>query len=252
MEYDRAINGFQWVVAFQEVCQTVQDRSARIFFLPLLALLSIGISGCSNQGDYGRHDPSLLSKTYTSTLSTAQHFLGEERDYDLPLTASEDALRTRADDLRSIPFAGVLAEVVPPSGSDGYSHVAAITENLKVDHQRFGSFVEAARKVMQIDEARANRLEGLDALTARRQLHAATERRGRNDLLIRNGIRTMRERSAKYRQTLLHLPVEQPDVPLGELQAAYEAFHEDVVQFHSEIDQRAHMKLGASSKTLKK
>ena len=240
------------VAAFQEVHQGVQDRPASIFSYCLLVVIAFGVAACSDQGDYGRHDPSLFSKTYTSSLAAAHHYLGEEQDYDLPLTASEDALRTRALDMASIPFAGVAAQNPVPMGGDGFAHVAAIVHDVKVDHQRFSSFIEAARKVMQIDEARADRLKGLDALTAKRQLFAATQRRGRNELLIREGVRTIRERSNTYRELLVQLPVERPDIPLGELQTAYEAFHEDVVQFHGEIDQRVHMRLGASGKTFKK
>ena len=227
----------------------MQDRPVTIFSYSLLAVIAFGVTGCSDQGDYGRHDPSLFSKTYTSSIASARHYLGEERDYDLPLTASEDALRTRALDMAAIQYIGIAAQIIPSPDGDGFSHVAAIIEDVKVDHQRFSSFVEAARKVMQIDEARADRLHGLDALTARRQSTAATERRGRNNQLMRDGVRTMRERSKTYRELLVQLPVERPDVPLGELQTAYEAFHEDVVQFHGEIDQRAHMKLGQSARS---
>ncbi len=226
----------------------MQDRPASIFSYTLLAVMAFGIAGCTDQGDYGRHDPSLFSKTYTSSIASVRHYLGEEQDYDLPLTASEDALRTRAYDMASIQMIGVVAEIIPARGGDGFARVAAIIEDVKVDHQRFLHFVEAARKVMAIDEARAIRLKGLDALTARRQSFAANERRGRNDLLIREGVRAMRERSTKYRELLVQLPVERPEVPLGELQSAYEGFHEEVVLFHGEIDQRAHMRLGESRK----
>ncbi len=224
----------------------MQDRPASIFSYILLEAMAFGIAGCTDQGDYGRHDPSLFSKTYTSSIASARHYLGEEQDYDLPLTASEDALRTRAYDMASIQMIGVAAEIIPARDGDGFARVAAIIEDVKVDHQRFLRFVEAARKVMAIDEARAIRLKGLDALTARRQSFAANERRGRNDLLIRDGVRAMRERSTKYRELLVQLPVERPEVPLGELQSAYDRFHEEVVLFHGEIDQRAHLQLGES------
>lgn len=210
--------------------------------------MAFSVAGCSDQGDYGRHDPSLFSKTYTSSMGSVRHYLGEEQDYDLPLTASEDALRTRALDMASIQYVGVAAQIIPAHNGDGFSHVAAIIEDVKVDHQRFSRFAEAAKKVMAIDEARAARLKGLDALTARRQSSAADERRGRNNLLIRDGVRAMRERSTDYRELLVQLPVERPQVPLGELQSAYDAFHEEVVLFHGEIDQRAHMRLGQNGK----
>ncbi len=242
------IADIQEVAVFQEVCQGVQDKPATIFSYLLLTSIAFGFSGCSDRGDYGRPDPSLLSKTYTSSIASARHYLGEEQEYDLPLTASEDALRSRALDMASIQYAGVAALVILPRTGDGFSYVAAITQDVKVDHQRFSSFVEAARKVMLIDEARADRLMGLDALTARRQDFAATQRRGRNNLLIREGVRAMRERSAQYRTLLVQLPVERPEVPLLELQTAYDRFHEEVVLFHGEIDQRAHMKLGQTGK----
>ncbi len=230
----------------------MQDRPATIFSYCLLAAMAFGIAGCSDQGDYGRPDPSLFSKTYTSSIASVRHYLGEERDYDLPLTASEDALRIRALDMASIRNIGIVTQFRPAPSGDGFARVAALIADVKVDHQRFSHFVEAAKKVMAIDEARADRLRGLDALTARRQSLAANERRGRNDLLIREGVRSMRERSAEYREQLMHLPVEWPEVPLGELQSAYERFHEEVVLFHGEIDQRAHLRLGDSARQSRK
>ncbi len=202
------------------------------------------VTGCSDRGDLGRHSPSLISKTYTSTLAKAYEVLGEPEDYDLPLTAAEDALRLRAQDMASMGTSGVISQIVRPLHGDGFSRVEAITEDLKVERQRFGRFVEAARQVMRIDQARARVLEGLDAIAARRQKSVAVERRGRNDQIIRQSVRTMRERSLDYQELLKALPVEYPDVPLRELQNAYEAFHEDVVRFHAEIDKYAYMKLG--------
>ncbi|MCP4934283.1 MAG: hypothetical protein GY927_08790 [bacterium] len=238
----------QSVAAFQEVYQGVQDGPATIFFYALLVVMALGVAGCSDRGDYGRHDPSLFSKTYTSSIASARRYLGEEQDYDLPLTASEDALRTRALDMVAIRRTGVVAQIIPARSGDGFAHVAATIEDVKVDHHRFSRFMEAAKKVMAIDEARAGRLKGLDALMSQRQAFAVVERRGRNNLLIRDGVRLMRERSTQYRELLVQLPVERPEVPLGELQSAYDGFHEEVVLFHSEIDQRAHMRLGQNGK----
>jgi len=203
-----------------------------------------GLAACSDRGDLGRSSPSLISKTYTGGLNQARQWLGEEEDYDLPLTAAEDALRKRADDMEAIRYIGVASRVVKTYTGDGYSHVSALTQDLHVDRQRFADFIAAARTVMQIDEARNRRLQGLDALTARRQLSVSLRRRGLNDRLIRNGVRAMRFRARAYKKLLQQLPVEWPQVPLNELQDAYEEFHEDVVRFHGEIDQRAHNRLG--------
>ena len=224
------------------------DRSApqTIFSILSVALL-FGIGGCSDQGDLGRHSPSLLSKTYTSSLVRAKEFLGEDH-YELPLTAAEDALRSRTGDIQSVTSGGVISQIVRPLSGDGYSYVAAIIQDLKVDRQRFDGFTQAARKVMQIDDARAERLSGLDAITARRQRALVEKRRGRNDLLIRNGVRAMRLRSDDYQKNLKQLPIEYPDVPLEEIEEAFELLHEDVVRFHGEIDQHAHQRLGKSGR----
>lgn len=210
--------------------------------------MTFGASGCSDRGDLGRHSPSLVSKVYTGTLAKAKDYLGEDVDADLPLTAAEDALRSRSQDMQSIRYSGVISQIVRAPGGDGFSRVAAMTQDLRVDRQRFASFVEAAGKVMQIDNARRTRLKGLDALTARRQSSMVAERREINDKLIRNSVRAMRERSDNYRQNLQLLPVELPNVPLTELQTAHDDFHEDVVRFHAKIDQRAHGQLGRNAK----
>ncbi len=241
---NHAIDVFQ-----REVLWIVQDRyplrtTSLFFFL----FLPLSLGGCSDQGDLGRHSPSLISTTTTASLNKVRRLLGEEEDYDLPFTAAEDALRSRARDMLAVRYAGLVSQTVPALHGDGFLRVAAIIEDLKVDRQRFAGFVQAARKVMQIDEARYERLAGLDALTARRQASVARKRRARNDELIRNGVRGMRERSLRYRQFMTRLPVEYPDVPLDELQAAFEEFHEDVVRFHAQIDRRAHRLLGTSSR----
>jgi hypothetical protein len=231
----------------QEVPWDVQNRPATRYIFSLLSfLIASATGGCSDRGDLGRHSPSLVTKTYTGAFSKAREFLRVDDDYDLPLTAAEDALRSRAEDLQAISYAGVLAEIVRPPGSDGFSRVEAIVQDVRVDRKRFAGFVEAARQVMLIDDRRHTLLKGLDALTARRQYGIAVKRRGQNNQLIRDGVRTMRERSKNYAETLKYLPVEWPDVPLARLQDAYEDFHEDVVRFHAEIDQKAHMKLGKS------
>ena len=191
----------------------------------------------------------MITRAVAKTYDVAREFVGEEKDYDLPLTASEDALRNRVANLGTIGLVSLLSETAPALGRDGFSRVGSMTDDIKVDHQRFTSFVEAANNVMRIDEARESRLRGVDALTARRQAKLVAERRERNNRLIRNGVRSARERSEQYREILMGLPVEYPDVPLEELQIAYEAFHEDVVRFHAKIDQLAHMKLGASDKS---
>lgn len=227
----------------QEVHQFLQHRSAcRTIAFFILILLPLG--GCSDQGDLGRHSPSLVSQTYTGALNKTKIFLGEDEDYDLPLTAAEDALRTRARDMQSIRYAGIVGQIIPARNGDGFLHVAAIMRDVEVDRQRFKRFGEAARKTMHIDDVRHERLAGLDALTARRQFSVATARRGENNRLIRSGGRAMRKRSRRYRQVLERLPVEYPQVPLASLQAVHEDFHEDVVRFHAEIDQHAHMQLG--------
>ncbi|MCF6198083.1 MAG: hypothetical protein L3J67_01580 [Hyphomicrobiaceae bacterium] len=202
-----------------------------------------GLAACSDRGDLGRSSPSLISKTYMGGLNKARQWLGEEEDYDLPLTAAEDALRKRARDMETIRYVSVATRVAKTYTGDGYSHVSTLTQELHVDRQRFIDFIAAARKVMQIDEARNRRLKGLDALTARRQMSISLKRRGLNDRLIRNGVRTMRARARAYKKLLRQLPVEWPQVPLAELQDVYEDFHEDVVRFHGEIDQRAHNRL---------
>ncbi len=212
-------------------------------------LVLSGLAGCSDRGDLGRSSPSLISQTYTGGYNKARQWLGEEEDYDLPLTAAEDALRMRARDMEAIRYVGVASHVAKSYTGDGYAQVAALTQELKVDRQRFADFVEAARKVMQIDAARSRRLQGLDALTTRRQLSVSLRRRGLNDRLIRNGVRAMRFRTKAYKKLLRQLPVERPEVPLTELRQAYEDFQEDVVRFHGEIDQRAHNRLGRTAST---
>ena len=215
-------------------------------FIALLGLCLPVLTGCANQGDLGRSSPSLLAKTYVSGLNRARHLLGEEEDYDLPLTAAEDALRVRHDDLLALRLAGVVGRVIRAHRGDGFAHVEALIEDLRVDHQQFLAFVTAARKVMRIDEARHRRLADLDALGARRQLLRVRQRRATNDGLIREGVRAMRLRSQAYERLLRDLPLEWPNVPLDELRDAYEKFHEDVVLFHGEIDRRAYEKLGQS------
>ena len=224
----------------------MHDRPlASLRFSTLAVFMALGFSGCSDKGDLGRHSPSLLSKTYTGTLARAKEYLGEDH-YDLPLTAAEDALRSRVRDIQSFASSGVITQIVRARSGDGFSYIEALTQDLKVDRQRFSEFIEAARKTMQIDDARDVRLQGLDAITARRQLAVVMKRRQRNDLLIRNGVRAMRLRSDDYQKTLRQLPVEYPDIPLEGIEAVYELFHEDVVRFHGEIDQHAHKRLGRS------
>ena len=236
------------ILAGREVLRDVQDRSDARYGIPLaLTLVMIIAGGCSDRGDLGRHSPSLVSKTYSSSLAKAKALLRQDEDYDLPLSAAEDALRSRAQDLQSIRYGGVVSQIIRPKSGDGYARVSAITQDLKVERQRFSLFVVAARKVMQIDEARKSRLTGLDALTARQQSAIAKRRRAANDRLIRNGVRSMRERSDEYRLVVRRLPVERPQIPTEELQVAYEELREDVVQFHAEIDHHAHVRLGAKS-----
>ena len=217
----------------------------------LFVVTTLALAACSDRGDLGRHSPSLISRTWTGSLDRARLFLGREEDYDLPLTAAEDALRIRARDMQAISYSGLISQVIPARSGDGFYRVQALIEDLKVERQRFDRFCVAARKVMKIDDARRERLAGLDALTARRQQAVARERRGENDRLIRNAIRLMRRRSGKYRQLLARLPVELPQVPLAELQGAHEAFHEEIVRCHAMIDQHAHRWLGRSRLSLK-
>jgi len=223
--------------------------SCRKFFSVVSAVLVLTIlAGCSDRGDLGRSSPSLISKAYTGGYNKARQWLGEEEDYDLPLTGAEDALRMRAHDMEAIRYIGVASRVVKTYTGDGYAHVAALTQDVQVDRQRFAGFVKAARKVMLIDEARSRRLQGLDALTTRRQLSVSLRRRALNDRLIRDGVRAMRFRTRAYKKLLRQLPVERPEIPLYELREAYEDFQEDVVRFHGEIDQRAHNRLGGSAR----
>ncbi len=210
----------------------------------LLVIVLTALGGCSDRGDFDRHSPSLVSRTYAKALGSIRQFAGEREDYDLPFTAAEDAMRNRVADLLSIRRSGVISQSIRARNGDGYMHIAAITEDIRVERQRFADFVEAARKTMQIDDARAARLAGLDALTARRQASLARERRRQNDRLIRDGVRSMRARSRQYDRIIRRLPVEWPEVPLQEIRNAHEELHEDVVRFHGEIDRHAHMRLG--------
>lgn len=226
----------------------MQDKPALRYIASLFLLLTPLILGGCAEGDLGRHSPSYVSKTVFGALNKARQFVDAE-DYDLPLTAAEDALRRRAKDLYSIRHVGIISQAIPARSGDGYSVVASIITDLKVERQRFARFVMAARKVMRIDDLRRERLAGLDALMARRQSVVATERRARNNWLIREGVRTMRERVEEYREVIMRLPVEYPHVRLRELRAVHEDFQEDVFQFHSEIDERAHMQLGRGARS---
>lgn len=233
----------------------MQDRVNRKFnrfrgwclVLPALALPVLG--GCSAKGDLGREaPPSLVLRGYGQAESGVRRLIGRDEIPVLALTAAEDALRAGATDLAAPRFAGALFE--SPRG-DGFAEVEALIFDLRVERDRFMEFVRAARKVIEIDEARERRLQGLEAFEQRRQYANVRERQLENVELIRNGLRDMRRQLKHQSSRMKRLSVSYPDVPLAEAEAAYTLCKEDVVSFHAEIDHRAYLQLGAGGASYK-
>jgi hypothetical protein len=212
----------------------------------MLALFAPVLGACSDMGDLGRRSPSLLSRTYDDAAAAAQRMAGLEESYDLPLTAAEDALRTRHEDLRALARASLVSRMlrkVRGGGEDGFGHIEALTGDIEVERERFGMFVKAARRVMLIDAARLHRLEGLSAIKAARQRRAVRARARENSGLIRHGVRLMRRHVGLYRRHLAALPIEWPDVPLAGIESAFDKLNNDVIGFHAELDEKAYQRL---------
>lgn len=231
----------------QRALNKMPDMRLPVRQILILALLP-ALAACAAEGDLGRHDPSLVTTTYATVAGEVRERLHFIQDEELPLTAAEDALRDRAADLVAISRVGMPAERVRPRRGDGIARIEAFRDDIEVDTQRFRRFMRAADKVMQIDDARERRLRGLDALAATRQREAVKRRRWRNAELIRNGVRLMRERAEGIKYELKRLSVARPDVPLDEVEEAYEVFNEDVVRFHARIDQSDYLRLGEGGK----
>jgi hypothetical protein len=176
---------------------------------------------------------------------------GLEESRELPLAAAEDALRSRAADLKTLSRNSLISRFVKTPSGDGLAHIEALTNDLGVERERFSMFVKAARRVMLIDAAREKRLAGLSSIDAARQRRGVRARMAENESIIRGGVRLMRRRVGLYRRHLAELPLAWPDAPLGELEKAFDELNNEVIGFHAEIDLNAYERLAGGEVSYK-
>jgi hypothetical protein len=212
----------------------VQDR-IRLAPILGLAVALLPLAGCVERGDLGRERRTVFLQDAVTNFDHVREFLAVDVPPELPTSAAEDALRQGVYDLSVLDRKAALYH---GRHGDGYGFVEELIVDLRADRQEFQRFMVAAQRTLEIDDARTQRLKGVEALEARRKYALVKERRRENDELVHTGLRLMRALLADEHSRLQQLSIDFPDVPLVEAEHIYDDCMDGIITFHAAVDQR--------------
>ena len=189
-----------------------------IKFLMLPAMLSLLLSACAIEGDFGRPKATIFDRIADELLPSETTLLGSRGGSGV--TNDEMVMREAGHRLSS-PLMPAQSPAAGPSGGYGgaRSHyynvpnpLARIEENLQIDHQALTHFGRAARRVLLTDSRRMQAVYDHDPNILIEDKRSARERMKENYVFIEQIFDDLGRRFQAYNYELDELKISKPEM----------------------------------------